>query len=293
MGPRKHVSEENTGSSILFSLPLNLRHLLGASIAAAVVLIASASPSFAANWQSGVTKDPPGNFPPLRPLRATYNFGWSGLTAATADVHFFRPSDNRSQLEGSGRTTGLARALWRYDVTYRAAVDASTLRPIETNQNESVRSKKIATHLAFSSAGVNRSRTEGPGAGTTKAKQFNFQNLFDLESAMLYLRSQPLKDRSIYRVVVYPNTSAYLATVTVLGREKVSVRAGNYNAIKADLQLSKVGKNLELEPHRKFRRATIWISDDAERLVLRIEAQVFVGTVFAELQSVRFDAGKP
>jgi hypothetical protein len=47
-----------------------------------------------------------------------------------------------------------------------------------------------------------------------------------------------------------------------------------------------------LEPHKKFRGATIWVSDDAERLILRIDAQIFVGTVFAELQSVRFDNAK-
>jgi len=58
------------------------------------------------------------------------------------------------------------------------------------------------------------------------------------------------------------------------------------------LQLKRIGKRLELEPYRKFRRATIWVSDDAERILLRIEAQVFVGTVFAELQSVRFDTPK-
>jgi len=68
------------------------------------------------------------------------------------------------------------------------------------------------------------------------------------------------------------------------------VRAGTYNAIKLDLQLKRINKHLELEPHRKFRRGTIWVSDDAERLLLRIEAQVFVGTVFAELQSVHFDS---
>src|SRR5262249_24953792 len=75
-------------------------------------------------------------------------------------------------------------------------------------------------------------------------------------------------------------------------REKISVHAGNYNAIKVDLQLKRIGKHLELEPHRKFRRATIWVSDDTDRLLLRIEAQVFVGTVFAELQSVPFDNPK-
>jgi hypothetical protein len=34
------------------------------------------------------------------------------------------------------------------------------------------------------------------------------------------------------------------------------------------------------------------VSDDPERLLLRIEAQIFVGTVFAELQSVSFDNPK-
>jgi hypothetical protein len=110
---------------------------------------------------------------------------------------------------------------------------------------------------------------------------------------MLYLRSQPLKERSSYRIVVYPNTTPYVATVTILGREKIAVHSGSYNAIKADLQLSKVGKNMELEPHKKFRRGTIWLSDDSDRLVLRIEAQIFLGSIFAELQSVRFDNAKP
>jgi hypothetical protein len=258
------------------------------------VLLAPAGPSsFAAGWQSAVSKDPPGNHPELRPLKAVYNFGWSGLTAATAEAHFWKPSDNRFQLEGTARTAGLARALWRYDVNYRAVADATTLRPVETRQSESVRSKKSVTSLTFTGSGVTRAKTEGPGAGVTKTRQFNFPNLFDLQSAFLYLRSQPLKDRSAQRIVVYPEASAYLATVTVLGREKISVHAGAYNAIKVDLQLSKVGKNMELEPHRKFRRATIWISDDIDRMILRIEAQVFVGTVFAELQSLRLDNDKP
>src|SRR5207248_6049047 len=111
-----------------------------------------------------------------------------------------------------------------------------------------------------------RARTDGSDAEASKAKPFNFPCLFDLHSALLYLRSQPLNDRSVYRIVVYPATSAYLTTVTVLGHERVSVRAGTYNAIKIDLQVKRIGKNLELEPHRKFRRATIWISDDANRI---------------------------
>jgi hypothetical protein len=254
--------------------------------------LAFCSSSLAENWEATLSKDPVGNFPELRPLRASYRFGWSGLTAATGDVHFTKPSGNKFQLDGTGRTIGFVRALWKLDVSYQAIASPETLRPIEAQQIETYRSKKIVTHLTFTNNGVTRARTEGKGGAESKTRQFNFPNLFDLFSAMLYLRSQPLKDRSVYRVVAYPATNAYLATVTVVGREKISVHAGSYSAIKLDLQLKRIGKHRQLEPHRKFRRATIWVSDDAERLMLRIEAQVFVGTVFAELQSVSFDNPK-
>jgi hypothetical protein len=254
--------------------------------------LAFGSSSVAENWEATLSKEPIGNFPELRPLRASYRFGWSGLTAATGDVHFTRPSETKFQLDGTGRTIGFVRALWKLDVSYQAIASAETLRPIETQQIENYRSKKIVTHLTFTNNGVSRTRTEGKGVAEAKTRQYNFPNLFDLFSALLYLRSQPLKERAVYRVVAYPATNAYLATVTVIGREKISVHAGNYKAIKLDLRLMRIGKQRQLEPHRKFRHANIWVSDDAERLLLRIEAQVFVGTVFAELQSVSFDNPK-
>jgi hypothetical protein len=267
------------------------RSRLRITICAITILLASGTGSFAADWQATLSKEPPGNFPELRPLRAAYRFGWSGVTAATGEVHFTKPSNDRFQLECTGRTIGFVRALWKLDATYRAVANAQTLTPIETQQTESYRSKKIATRLTFTDSGVTRARTEGAGAKTT-TREFTLPNLFDLHSAALYLRSQPLKQGSVYRLAIYAATNAYLATVTVTGREKISVHAGSYNAIKLDLRLKHIGKHLELEPHKKFRRATIWVSDDAERLILRVDAQIFVGTVFAELQSVRFDNPK-
>lgn len=259
---------------------------LTALLPLALAGIGQAAPS----WESTLTKDPPGNFPELRPVRTTYYFGWSGFTAGVGDMHFTNTGDKRFQLEATGRTIGFVRAWWKLDASYRGLANVETLRPIESKQTEIYRRKKLVTDLTFTDSGVARARTDGTGVKTTKP--FNFPELFDLHSGILYLRSQPLSDHSVYRIVVYPATSAYLTTVTVLGRERVSVRAGTYNAIKVDLQLKRLGKNLELEPHRKFRRATIWISDDANRIPLRIEAQIFVGTVFAELQAMHFDQDK-
>lgn len=259
----------------------------------ALILVAISSAAVAAppQWLGSLTKNPAGNFSEPRSLRAIYHFGWSGLTAATGEAHCSRVSPDRFQIEAAGRTIGLARALWRYDVTYKSIDNSHNLMPIETIQDEVLRSKKVATHLTFGSSGVTRARTDGNDPQTTK--DFTFPRVFSLSAAMLYLRSQPLQDHDVYRVVVYPTTSPYLATLTVTGREKISLRPGTYQAIKMDLQLSKVSKGLELEPHKKFHKATVWLSDDADRLPLRIEAQIFVGSIFVELQSVQFDQPRP
>src|SRR5919198_944870 len=138
---------------------------------AAIVILGLCSRSFAAEWQSTLTREPPGNFPELRPLRASYRFGWAGLTAATGEIHFTKPSENKVQLDGSGRTIGLVRALWKLDVNYQAIASAETLRPIETQQTESYRSKKIVTHLTFTNNGVTRARTEGKGGAAPRDRK--------------------------------------------------------------------------------------------------------------------------
>jgi Protein of unknown function (DUF3108) len=240
------------------------------------------------DWVSTLTHDPRGNFPDLRPGHATYIYGWSGITAGASEVSFRHGEQQTFVLEGKGRTVGLARILWRFDLSYRSVANAQTLQPLETHQVETARGKRIETNLKFSNEGVNSRRLEANRA-TPTIKDFALENLYDLQSVFLYLRSQPLRDHSVYRVAVYPANSAYVATVIVLGREHLRVRSGNYNAIKMDLKLQRVNKKNELEAHRKFKRATIWLSDDNDRVLLRIESQIFVGTVTAELQSIRFN----
>jgi hypothetical protein len=264
------------------------RSVFGVSLLTTLGFFPSQESRGATDWSSTLTRDSRGNFPDLRPGHATYVYGWSGITAGTSDVSFRHGEQQTFVLEGKGRTVGLARILWRFDLSYRSVVNAQTLRPLEAHQVETARGKRIETNLKFSNEGVDSRRLEGNRA-TPAVKDFAFENLYDLQSVFLYLRSQPLRDHSVYRVVVYPANSAYVATVTVLGRERLRARSGNYNAIKMDLKLQRVNKKNELEAHRKFKRATIWLSDDNDRVLLRIESQIFVGTVTAELQSIRFD----
>jgi len=248
--------------------------------------VAAADPS----WQSTITAASPPAFPNPRPMHARYGFGWSGFPCATAEIALSKPAGGHLQLQVTARTTGLARALWKFDATHVSNVEASTLHPLSVQQIENDRGKRIVTDLSFNSSGVVSKVTETPGTGT-KVRRFEFPHLFDLQAALLYLRSQSLQERNVQRIVVYSATAPYLATVTVLGRERVTVPAGTYNAIKCDLQLNRI-KDGQLQPHRKFRRASAWLSDDPDRVLLKIEAQVFVGSVVCELQAVDYDKPK-
>ncbi|MDP9098879.1 MAG: DUF3108 domain-containing protein [Verrucomicrobiota bacterium] len=257
----------------------------------AVLLLSATTVCAAEPWESTLTASSPPSFPNPRPMHAKYGFGWSGFPGATAEIRLNKPANDRLQLDVSARTIGLVRTLWKFDATHTSIVNAATLHPVSVRQVENDRGKKIVTELSFASGSVISKVTETPGP-ETKTRRFEFPHLFDLQSGLLYLRSQSLRDRSVLRIVVYSETAPYLATVTVLGRERVTVPAGTFNAIKFDLQLNRI-KDGQLQPHRKFRRAHAWLSDDPDRLLLRIDAQVFVGSVFCELQSVEFENPKP
>lgn len=267
---------------------------LRALLAILWLCVAAIPAARAEGWESTVSTFTPGSFPEPRPVRVRYSFGWGGFTAATADVRFEKLNNGRFRFDASGGTVGLARSLWTYELRHTALSEAETLRPIQVSDVENLRSKRVTTELRFSPEGVASTREERKGSAVqTKTRRFEFPNLLSLNSALLFLRTQPWPDGAVQRVVVYPATSAYFCTVTAIRRERIAVRTGTYEAIKLDVQLSKIGEDRELLPHKKFRKATVWLSNDTDRLLLRIEAQIFVGKVFAELQSVQFDNAPP
>ncbi|MBA2241694.1 MAG: DUF3108 domain-containing protein [Chthoniobacterales bacterium] len=256
-------------------------------------LLATASP-IVGDWENSVRPFARGAFPDLKSVRVQYGFGWNGLTAATADLRLLRTPDDHFKVEANGHTTGLAKSLWNFEAKHVGIVEAQTLRPVQVSETETVRSKKWDSELNYTAEGVISQRREQRGSSVkSKTREFKFPSVQSLDSALLYLRSQPLQDGAVERIVVYPSTAAYLTTLTVLGRERITIATGDYDAIKLDVKLRKVGKKRELLPHKKFRKATVWLSDDPNRLILRIEAQIFIGTVFAELQSVQFENKTP
>jgi len=249
-----------------------------------------ALPAWAVDWRETLSSPQPGKFPPPRPLKAVYRFGWSGVTAAQASFDLSKAARGQLQLSMNTRTIGVVRTLWRMDTQHTALCHATTLRPIRLQQTEIYKDETETTQAEFSTEQVVRRTIVKPLKGPQeKEKRFKLPNVFDLQTGLLFVRSQRLQAGDRYRFVVYPSTSAYLAEIEVVGREKLKVAGGSYDAVKCRVRLQGVTKKFELAPHKKFKRALAWISDDRDRLLLRIEAEIFVGSVWAEVQSVEFD----
>src|SRR5215210_6412612 len=103
----------------------------------------------APEWQKRLSPPEPGSFPLPHPLTASYRCGWSGLPAAAIDVSYTRPKSDVIQLDAKGGTIGLARTLWKLDVTHTARARASTLLPIDMRQTEVYSDETVRTELEF------------------------------------------------------------------------------------------------------------------------------------------------
>lgn len=247
-------------------------------------------------WVSELGPATAGAFPVLPDIELQYDFGWSGVKAAEALVTFEQGSGSAASMSTSLKTTGAARVLWSLNAEGSSSVDVRSMRPRRAQQVERYRKEIKAHRIDFGEAEVvftplkvkGRSLMPDGRPETVKAPR-----PFDMSTALLFFRSQRMQRGDVYRVVTMPGKTPYLATLTVGKREKRKSKLGELDTIRCDLKLERINSKWELSPHKRVKSTTIWITNDALRLPLRIEADVFIGHVFTELQSIELLDGSP
>lgn len=245
------------------------------------------------SWLSRVNAGPAGNFPPPRSFTARYRITWSDVEAGQVEAKCFSPeggTDIHTSIKAT--TTGGARLLYKLDATGTCVADRRTLRPVRFEQRQDASGKHSYTQVEFTPSEAVRSNAD-PAVTPADPKKsiprhFPYPGMFDMHSALLYLRSLPLTDGDEKTFPVMASNTPYLVTIKVLGHERVKTRAGDYPAVRCSLSLQKINKRGELEIHKSFKSARAWVSDDADRLLLKIETEVFVGSVNLELDKVTY-----
>ncbi len=223
---------------------------------------------------------------PFRPGETlTYDVSWSDyLTAgsATFTVRDKRPSFGSTAyyLVAEGRPTTLLSKL--YSLYYKAdsLVDAYTLFPqrgsVFSQENGRQRMKETRFDQARRSA-VFQMRT----ATTMQQDQSLPGPTHDGLSALAAMRTLTFAPGASSSFAVSDSGYLYRVTLNVAGRESVETGLGQSAAWKVvpairDTKGQPVGRGL-----------AVWISDDARRLPLRIQAQLPVGSFVLTLREAR------
>ena len=263
-------------------------------LTSAVVMLAAAVVSVchsAEPWSDRIGPETPGPFPLVRPFSGEFRFGWSDIGAASAKASLAYSGDEII-VEVEGGTDGLARALWQLDARHKAVILMEGLKPIAFEQIEKYANKRVRTEAVFKPDGLWRIRAVTPDPkNVAKWKRIKVEPVREIVSAMLLIRCQSLNNGDRIGVVAFPGDAPFLVEVTVAKREQIKIAGALRKAIKLDFQIQRIDvKNKDrLAPHGKFRSGSVWLSDDEDRIPLRAEVDIFIGYVFGELESLRFD----
>jgi hypothetical protein len=237
-----------------------------------------------------------------RGVKMAFNLSWNGIIKAgelEVDIGAAGGASDPGMVEAAavGRSTGLARALWEYDFELRSVANLEDRRPDHLKFQEQDSKEVVTVETSFLADRARYIRTRvskkkgdnGGGAPDSKSFTIPIPRMHDIASAIFFLRSLNLDVGDESTVMIVPYDSAYLVTFRVLEREVHKTKIGKVPAIKVDVQIKKIHrKTMELEEHKKFKKGTIWVSDDEYRLPLEIRAAIFVGDVRATLKAREF-----
>ncbi|WP_035605245.1 DUF3108 domain-containing protein [Haloferula sp. BvORR071] len=247
--------------------------------------------SAAADWTADVTPPKLGPQPKLVPQEFVYRLSWNGMVDAGKLTFTFGkpdpkfPSDYVARV--SGGSSGIASKLYHSKVSLVSRLDPATLKPRvsvgvqdEGDEVNSTRNSWDGT-LVTSEQTITISKN---GKSATQTSDFRLASLHDVVSAMLHVRSQKLDDGDDLVMPLMPFNKPYLMRIHVAGREKFAGR----DTIKLTVGLEKIDPATKtLVPYKKFKSATMWLSDDANRIPVELRSEVFIGDVRMTLAEAR------
>ena len=256
----------------------------------AALLLALSLPALA-DWKDEVTPAKLGPHPKIVPQQFDYRLSWNGMldagkltfTFGQADPKF--PSDFVSRVNGG--STGLASKLYDYKVAMISRLDPATLKPrafvgVQDEGKEVVTTRSTWAGTQVSSEHV--TKVTKTGVETKVDTKFIYTPVHDVFSAMLHVRSHKLADGDKLALPLMPFNRPYLMRIQVLGREKFAGR----DTIKLSVALQKIEPTTKnLLPYKKMKSATLWLSDDANRIPVELRSEVFIGDVRMTLSGAR------
>jgi uncharacterized protein DUF3108 len=228
--------------------------------------------------------------PGARPGEAfTFSFSLGPIEGGRARMSIGRAVSQHGRrviaVHGQAETTAFVKLLARLDDDYKLVVDTGTLLPVTVAETErGVRERRInVSNVDPRIADVDFWSPEKQHKGRHLLPRIARDPL----SGFFALRALPLDDGNRLDLDILDGNALWRVALTVHRGDKV--RLASASNPRAAIRIDGVARRIEdsgrPRPGQGPRNLTIWMSDDADRVLLRLEADTDLGRCALELTS--------
>lgn len=210
-------------------------------------------------------------------FKVFYNMGriYIGAGEATFDVNE-EMFNNRKvyHIMGNGRTVKSYEWFYKVRDLYETYIDEQTMLPLKFVRNVNEGGFKIYNNISFN---------QSIGQAVSSNGIFNVPHCIqDVLSAIYYARNidySKIKPGTKIPFTMFLDDKVYNLFIRYWGKEQITTRYGTFNALKITPLL------IEGTMFKGGEKMTVWVSDDANHLPLRIDSPILVGSIKVDLVS--------
>lgn len=188
------------------------------------------------------------------------------------------------KVEITGRSKGAVEAMYPVRDTWRSYIDTSSLQPVKFFRDIKEGGYRLIETTFYHPEKKNLA-VHWRKSNNGKSKVENYKvpsSVHDIVSSYYYLRNvdfSKMKKGTVFGVNTFLEDELYDFKVKYVGKGKVKTKLGKMNAIK----LQPVMPNNEL--FEGDDSIEIWLSDDGNKIPLKIKAKMFVGAVEVDIKT--------
>ncbi len=224
---------------------------------------------------------------PFKPgEKLTYQFGWNGIPSASGTAKVTKRNWQGKDyylLEIATKTNPLVELLWKMHDHGWSLVDDRTLLPSRHEfyrQENEHRTKHV---VLFDRVGdVALCVREKLDKNKTDKIKLSSQFGFDPISLSYFLRGFHWKVGDVRKIELIEDNDKYLFTMKAVDKERISVAAGTFDAIKMEPTIKKLTGH-KRQGGEKIKTAHIWVTDDERHIPIKLKSKVFIGHVYGDL----------
>ena len=185
-------------------------------------------------------------------------------------------------VHGQAETTAFIKLVARMDDDYKLIVDTSNLMPVSVSETErGVRERRITSTMAGRIADVDFWAPDRQQKGRHQMSRLARDPL----SGFFAVRALPLENHGQHDLDILDGNALWRVALTVQRGQLVHLDGAARAAIRVDGVARRIEDSGRPRAGAPPRNITMWISDDADRVLLRLEADTDLGRCALELTS--------